>query len=319
MEQVEATDLSVPIYLNQKIVFDVLAMLEDGFSQLNTLKTSASESETRKTGYGGSIGASNVFALLNVSLKGDRSKDKGAQQQTESTVEKVHTPTSLFFKLRSMLKDKSLIEKVEALEDVTSLRSGQFVEFRALLRKNPLFEYLDTFIQVLKFADFATAQSDQNRVSQGGRGAGRARGKQSTGAKQPQSEHKRTLQQMEDFKEALTPQSDSLEVIGELLDAQPAKAVISTNLEFFNDGDASEIVDGEYRVLGKVVRVVDSGSDEAINLLRRTGLGKFNSEMLEGQFNNSQETIKGSGMNLPDLATRIEGPAMQVIPVAIFV
>jgi hypothetical protein len=319
MEQVEATDLSVPIYLNQKIVFDVLAMLEDGFSQLNTLKTSASESETRKTGYGGSIGASNVFALLNVSLKGDRSKDKGAQQQTESTVEKVHTPTSLFFKLRSMLKDKSLIEKVEALEDVTSLRSGQFVEFRALLRKNPLFEYLDTFIQVLKFADFATAQSDQNRVSQGGRAAGRAKGKQSTGAKQPQSEHKRTLQQMEDFKEALTPQSDSLEVIGELLDAQPAKAVISTNLEFFNDGDASEIVDGEYRVLGKVVRVVDSGSDEAINLLRRTALGKFNSEMLEGQFNNSQETIKGSGMNLPDLATRIEGPAMQVIPVAIFV
>ena len=319
MEQVEATDLSVPIYLNQKIVFDVLAMLEDGFSQLNTLKTSASESETRKTGYGGSIGASNVFALLNVSLKGDRSKDKGAQQQTESTVEKVHTPTSLFFKLRSMLKDKSLIEKVEALEDVTSLRSGQFVEFRALLRKNPLFEYLDTFIQVLKFADFATAQSDQNRVSQGGRAAGRAKGKQSTGAKQPQSEHKRTLQQMEDFKEALTPQSDSLEVIGELLDAQPAKAVISTNLEFFNDGDASEIVDGEYRVLGKVVRVVDSGSDEAINLLRRTALGKFNSEMLEEQFNNSQETIKGSGMNLPDLATRIEGPAMQVIPVAIFV
>ena len=319
MEQVEATDLSVPIYLNQKIVFDVLAMLEDGFSQLNTLKTSASESETRKTGYGGSIGASNVFALLNVSLKGDRSKDKGAQQQTESTVEKVHTPTSLFFKLRSMLKDKSLIEKLEALEDVTSLRSGQFVEFRALLRKNPLFEYLDTFIQVLKFADFATAQSDQNRVSQGGRAAGRAKGKQSTGAKQPQSEHKRTLQQMEDFKEALTPQSDSLEVIGELLDAQPAKAVISTNLEFFNDGDASEIVDGEYRVLGKVVRVVDSGSDEAINLLRRTALGKFNSEMLEGQFNNSQETIKGSGMNLPDLATRIEGPAMQVIPVAIFV
>jgi len=109
-----------------------------------------------------SIGAGNVFALLNVSLKGDRSKDKGNQQQTESTVQKVHTPTSLFFKLRSMLQDRSLVEQIEGLKEVERLRSGQFVEFRALLRKNPLFEYLDIFIEVLKFADVAPAQSNQN-------------------------------------------------------------------------------------------------------------------------------------------------------------
>src|SRR5215217_2421430 len=150
MEQIESTDLCVPIYLNQKIVFDVLTMLEDGFSHLNTFKTSTSESETQRSGIGGSIGAGNVFALLNVSLKGDRSKDKGNQQQTESTVQKVHTPTSLFFKLRSMLQDRSLVEQIEGLKEVERLRSGQFVEFRALLRKNPLFEYLDTFIEVLK-------------------------------------------------------------------------------------------------------------------------------------------------------------------------
>jgi len=124
---------------------------------------------------------------------------------------------------------------------------------------------------------------------------------------------------MEEFKEALMPQSDSLEVIGEMLDARPAKAVISTNLEFFNDGDASEIIDGEYRVLGKVVRVVDSDSGAAINLLRRTALGKFNSEMLDNHLNNPQESVKESGMDLPDLATKIEGPAILVVPMAIFV
>jgi len=315
--KLEASDLCVPIYLNQKIVFDVLAMLEDGFSHLNTIKTSASETETRKSGFGGSIGASNVFALLNISLKGDRSKDKGSQQQTESTVEKVHTPTSLFFKLRSMLKYESLIKEVEILDDVESLNSGQFVEFRALLRKNPLFEYLDTFIQVLKFADLAPGQN--NQVTKGGTPAGRGKGKQASGAKQSQSEHKRTLKQIEDFKEALTPESESLEVVGEIRDAWPAKAVISTSLEFFNDGEANEIIDGEYRVLGKVVRVVGSDSEQAINLLRRTALGKFDSEMIDEHLINPQKTVKVPGMSLPDLDTRIEGPAIQVIPMAIFV
>jgi hypothetical protein len=65
----EPTDFCVPIYLNQKIVFDVLAMLEDGFSQLSTVTTSASESEATKSGYSGSVGASNVFAFLGISLR----------------------------------------------------------------------------------------------------------------------------------------------------------------------------------------------------------------------------------------------------------
>jgi hypothetical protein len=218
-----------------------------------------------------------------------------------------------------MLQDRSLVEQIEELKEVERLRSGQFVEFRALLRKNPLFEYLDTFIEVLKFADIAPAQSNQNQLPQGGKSPGKGKGKQSTGPKQSQSQQKRMLRQMEEFKEALMPQSDSLEVIGEILDAQPAKAVISTNLEFLNDGDASEIIDGEYRVLGKVARVVDTNSEAAINLLRRTALGKFNSEMLDNHLNNPQESVKESGMDLPDLATKIEGPAILVVPMAIFV
>jgi len=65
--------------------------------------------------------------------------------------------------------------------------------------------------------------------------------------------------------------------------------------------------------------VVDSDSGAAINLLRRTALGKFNSEMLDNHLNNPQESVKESGMDLPDLATKIEGPAILVVPMAIFV
>lgn len=74
---------------------DVLAMLEDGFSQPSVLKTSASEAEDRKSGVGGSVGASNVFALLGVSLKGEIGKEGKTQEQKEVVTEKVHTPASL--------------------------------------------------------------------------------------------------------------------------------------------------------------------------------------------------------------------------------
>lgn len=69
-------ELCIPIYLNQKIVFDLLAVQEDGFSQLTTLRTSTSDSETTKNGIGASIGVSNVFALLGVSFSGERGEGK---------------------------------------------------------------------------------------------------------------------------------------------------------------------------------------------------------------------------------------------------
>jgi hypothetical protein len=50
------------------------------------------------------------------------------------------------------------------------------------------------------------------------------------------------------FENALT-EHGSLEIIGELLDAERATAVLSTRFEGFEGGDATEIIDGEFRVL----------------------------------------------------------------------
>lgn len=319
-------DLCVPIYLNQKIVFDVLAMLEDGFSQLSTLKTSASESETQKSGLGTSIGASNIFALLGVSFKAERGKEGGTQGQEEVTTEKVHTPASLFSKFRLALYDQSLIESIDAIEEVEGLASGQFVEFRAILRKNPLVEYVDVFKQLVDLASLFPEQ--QNEVSQSGNSQSsnpsggskkkkRTQGNQQSKVEnQPETENQIFIQQLDGLRAALT-QSDSLEIIGEMLDSPTAKAVLSTNLEYFSDRNASEIIDGEFRVLGKVVRVVNSDSEDSINLLRKTGFGPLSSAMFDELGDNFSE-LEEQGVELPEFITEIEGPAVQVIPVAIF-
>jgi hypothetical protein len=297
------TDLSIPIYLNQQVVFDLLAVLDDGFSRLSTIKTSAGESETNKYGMGASIGVSNVFALLGISFSGDRGKEKGSQDQTEISQEKVHTPTSLFAKLRLKLQELKLLRSVDTSEALKELQSGEFVEFRAVLRKNPLVETIEGFKQLMEMALlFQSATPADNQPKQKG--------------KQPQNPSNPVMKQMDGMLAALN-QSNSVELIGELLDAPEVKSVLTARPDFFSQGGLAEIVDGEFRVLGKVIRVVMPDSDEPINLLRKTTFGRFDRKIFD-QLSQALAGMEAAGLRSTELITEIEGPALLVIPIAIF-
>lgn len=296
----EPADLCVPIYLNQQIVFDSIAIIEDGFSRFSTIKTSTSESQTGKSGLGASIGASNVFALLGVSFSGERGRETGSREQTEKTQERIHTPTSLFARLRLNIKERDLLRYVETQEDVLQLASGDFVEFTALLKRNPLVETLENFKELMAVAP----------VFDTGRSGSSARGKKA------QDPNAVIMRKLDGMLSALTP-SNSVELIGELLDVPGVKSVLTAKLDFFGQEDSSEIIDGEFRILGKVTRVVALGSDESINLLRKTTLRAFDRRLFD-QLADAFVESEAAGVHFPKILTEIQGPAFQVIPIAIF-
>ena len=66
-----------------------------------------------------------------------------------------------------------------------------------------------------------------------------------------------------------------------MLDASPARAVLSTKPEYFGNEDASEIIDGEFRVLGKVIRSIATDSEQSINLLRKTSFGHIDNKIFD--------------------------------------
>jgi len=307
----QSIDLCIPIYLNQQIVFDLLAVLEDGFSTLSTLKTSASESDLQKSGLTGSIGVSNVFALLGVSFGAERGKERSAQEQSEITREKVHTPTSLFAKLRLKLKERNLLHSINTQEEINALSSGEFVEFTAMLRKNPLVDIFEGVKQVMEIAQLFSSDVDES-----------SKHKQKQRQKAQKGSHQDPnailVQQIEGLLSALCT-ANSMELVGELLEVSGVKSVLTTRLDFLSHGSVTEIIDGEFRVLGKVVRVIEPGSQERINLLRKTTLGRLDRKFLD-QLRQLLEAsdFKQSGVILPELVTEIDGPAMQVIPMAIF-
>lgn len=295
-------ELCIPIYLNQKIVFDLLAVQEDGFSQLTTLKTSTSDSESMKSGIGGSIGVSNVFALLGVTFSGERGKEKGVQDQTEMSQEKVHTPTSLFAKCRSNLISKGMLRQEITPDNLNGVKSGDFIEFQAVLHKNPIVDILSWIKALGELISPLTAQNKQKSPRQ-----------------QKSNEQvfdKKTLGQIDAILKLVTP-ADSIELIGELKSGSGIKAVITCQPDFFNHGDPNEIIDGEFFVIGKVVKVVPDNSS-SINLLRKSPLGRLDPTKLSEltvPFSQLEET--GFQQDLK-FTTAIEGPAILIIPIAIF-
>ncbi len=68
-EKIDKNKLTIPIYLNTKIVFDMLATIEDGFSEVKNIQTS--KSKNREEDAEANIGMSNLFALFSVGLKGN--------------------------------------------------------------------------------------------------------------------------------------------------------------------------------------------------------------------------------------------------------
>ena len=221
---------------------------------------------------------------------------------------------------------------------VEHLSSGEFVEFKALLRKNPLVVVLETFrtwagigLQ-LEALDSGQAEQEVQPMDDqiaaaflnslvGNAPTAGDHNQPNASPEQQLAEQHPVYRMIKLFENALT-EKGSLEIIGELLGAPGATAVLSTRFESFEDGDATGIIDGEFRVLGKVVRVVTSEGEGSINLLRKTAFGaikeKHINELAE-LLTKREESPEEIPIELPDIQTSIEGPAILVLPMAIFV
>ena len=94
-------------------------------------------------------------------------------------------------------------------------------------------------------------------------------------------------------------------------------AVVTLEKSSLNDPLMSDLVDGKFRVLGKVIRSI-SGSGEKISLVRNNALSSLPQHMLV-----QLGTLFGAlgsehGFSMPEIRWEIQGPAVQVLPIAIY-
>ena len=89
----DTTDLIVPVYLNQRVVFDLVAMLRDGIATVTKVMDTVDQSTVKEGEVGGTFGLNKALSsLLRVDLSGRASRAKTDAEQHVQSEERVHTP-----------------------------------------------------------------------------------------------------------------------------------------------------------------------------------------------------------------------------------
>lgn len=295
-DTISANSLIVPVYINEKIVLDMLAIMEDGFSMVSQVNYSEHKesNSTQKAEAGLSTSATILSKLLKINISGELNHT-GNKGESESVLrEKVHTNVSLLSKFREFLiKNKMLKSNFE----VSKMQVGDFIEVEGELQKNPLLNYLELFIDLFRMAEiFAEKPQLGNKT-------------QANNKKQQEGE---MVKQIKSFADELK-HSGTIDFV---LTDKKCTAVLSAQEQYLANDNVSEIIGGRFKILGKVIYICKDDNEE-IDLLRKTSLSILSEELLAEMFagfkNNDMKQF-----NLPELKTKISAPAVIIIPVAIY-
>ncbi|MCX6567139.1 MAG: hypothetical protein NTW38_12105 [Candidatus Aminicenantes bacterium] len=292
-------ELIIPVYLNQRIVFDMIAMLQGGIATVTRVTSMESSSASDKQQYGATFGLNKALsALLRIDVSGNREKQKDGSSGTQINEEKVHTPASMFQMLRKILVADN---KLSFIDDNNKPEIRQIVEFTAPLRKNPLIQTMDTFIGIMNMAILFSQgpPQQQNKIQKF----------------QTPDKNKAIKTQMEQFLESLKA-GDTVDIITDILTCG-YRAVITLEREFLNDPTMSDLVDGHFNVLGKIISVINDDKD-SINLIRKTALSAMPEKILNNALAGLSEQLKTQGFKIPSMELEAKGPVFQVLPIAIF-
>ena len=295
-ERVKADSLIVPIYINEKIVLDMLAILEDGFSMVSQISysehTGSKSDQKAEAGLGTS--ASLLSKLLKIDISGEVSHSGERGSDSSVSKEKIHTNVSLLSKFRNYLLEGKILKTDFSFSE---MNIGDFIEVEGELQKNPLINYLDIFSDVFRLAEVFTEKAPLGAKTQ---------------AKAQKQQENETLKQIN----ALTGDLKHSGTIDFILSDSKCTTVLSVQEQYLSNDNVSEMLGGRFKVLGKVIAVCKDESD-SIDLLRKTTLSILPENTLDELFSG----FKGAEFNqyhFPELVTRIAGPSVIVIPIAIY-
>ena len=293
---VNKNGLIIPVYINEKIVLDMLAIMEDGFSTVSQVNYTEhiEKNSSKKLEAAATTSATILSKLLKIDVSGGASQTGNDGKDTNVVKEKVHTNVSLLSKFRNYLIDEKIL-KSEL--DFSKIEVGDFIEVEGELQKNPLINYMDIFVDVFRLADIFSDEPQLGNKTQ---------------AKNQKQQDEKIVKQIKSFTEELK-HSGTIDFI---LSDDCGKIVLSAQEQYLTNDNVSEILGGHFKVLGKVICICQN-ENESIDLLRKTTLSILSEEMVTEMFSGLKNNDTQQ-FNLPELVTKITGPAAIVIPVAIY-
>lgn len=296
----EREHLVLPVYLNEKVVLDMLAILQDGFSMVSEISTTSQESnDVSGTTKGEMSSGSLLNRVLKIKLGAEVSGEKKQEEQWVSKEARFHTNASLFSEFRRQLIEHDMLTCMASDSlDIHEIQIGDFIEVEGALMKNPLIDILEKFISVYRMSKIFSEPVAVGHKKQ---------------ASQKELAEDAQIQQMRALLEELRV-TGTLDFV---LKSDRASLVLSAQEKYLENDNISELIGGNFKILGKVIKIC-AEKDEGISLVRKTPLDILDADSLDGLIQ-AFESNDLKQLHLPEVEIQISAPAAIVIPVAIYV
>lgn len=287
MSEVKKENLTIPVYLDEQIVMDLIATIDDGFSEFYTIET------TKNKGIGTEVNANGQGKVLKLfKAKMDLSHSRENTNGTKKQESKVQTVVSMFHNLKQYLNQNGFIEK-----NNKEFKNGDFIELQGEFSINPLIDLLNTFSNFFEMSGVINKAANTSK------------------AKNKRTEALKDMQ-IESQIKGLIKVFETDGKIDVICHSGDKTFIIPSKKEFFTDGKGDVIRTGNFRMLGKIVKICSE--KENISLLRDTKIGKIKSSILDTaieSFNNPE--IKNV-VDFEPVVTNYDN-AILVYPIAIYI
>lgn len=294
-----------PIYLDVPMLVSFAAAVQGGLS----LASEVTEEKKRAASGSGSLSAefnlSNLFkSLFDAGVKASMEGTSSNETQLVRKESRSYTEASIAIILYHQLKtQKGSILEVANITDIANLPIGALVEVPGIIEKNTI----DSII------DYAAAIDILSRMGEDQAPVGNAqtKGKGFSPAPKKQKSDVARVAEYLDQDRKRTPISNVL-----LRTKEPAEldVVISLRTANLRDLTLSELHKNNVRVVGKVTRVIPEG--EEMVSFENYGMAMIDREVLSTVFAGIADA-EGFAGELSDFV--VKGPAIQILPLMIFV
>lgn len=291
-----------PIYLDVPMLVSFAAAVEGGLSFGTEVTEESTRSRSAEATLSAKLGLGTLFTkFLDPSIAGSAG---GEIEDTERAVRKearAHTEASVAILLYDRFRrEGGYIVDPASLKDLESVEPGALVEVAGTIEKNAIDAMVDYIDAISILSRMGTELSPP-------RGPG---GEKPRGAP-------RLSGPLDGLRDSLDKDRKRTPISNVLLRCSiPAKAnaIVTLRTENLRDLTLSELHKNSVRVLGKVTRVVADG--EEVSPFENYGMALLKPETLESAL---KPIVENDAMKIQLSEVALKGPAVQILPLMVFV
>ncbi|QBD85290.1 hypothetical protein EQG73_08785 [Clostridium tetani] len=308
-------DILMPIYANKDLILDLYSIIIDGYLESVSIKCVKDKSDNFRIQNGGKNVESNdskeaYTSKDKISIVEDKCIDKYRDFsgtiddrnsiRDEISVKRIYTNFHILNKLKDVMVEENMLKYIKKGEiSSENIIHGEYIEVDGYISPISPITEINTMIDIIETYD----DKELNKL---------LKNKQD---REIFMDYSIILKHLKNLNKQLSAHNTTNMII----DCEYSKVVLNINTNNFSDKNVYmyDNVHCDCKILCKVIRVVDE--NEHIDLLCKTCMSSYYNELFKS-IGTNLDILRENSIIVPNnITTEIKGPAIQAIPIAIYV